>query len=117
MTWNELESYLLLKKEAVKEFPFGPETAVYKVRNKMFALMGEMQGELKVNLKCDPIEAGILRSNFEGIIPGYHMNKRLWNSVFLDKDVPDDLLKEMVDVSYELVVMGMTKKDQKDLLS
>ena len=116
MDHSSLESIILSYKEVTKEYPFDLVTAVYKVRGKMFALMGEKLGDSGVNLKCNPIEAGNLRSAFEGITPGYHMNKMHWNTVDYNSDVPDDLIALMVKNSYELVVLKMNKKAQKELL-
>ncbi len=116
MKLSQLEKLLLQKNEAVKEFPFGPDCEVFKVRGKMFALITEREGRLAVNLKSDPAEAEALRSSFDDIIPGYHMNKRHWNTVYIDRELPDDLIKQMVNDSYLLVVSSLKKSDQKELL-
>lgn len=108
MAFN-LKKYLLDKPEAVEDFPFGPEAAVYKVRDKMFALVFSNANETRINLKCDPIEAEQLRMVFDGIIPGYHMNKRHWNTVIINGSVPDAEVKRMIDNSYALVVKKLGK--------
>ena len=110
MDLHALRTYCLAKPGTTEERPFGPDTLVYKVMGKMFALSGdELQPEY-VNLKCDPDDAMFFRSQFEGVRPGYHMNKRLWNSVYLASDVPESLIREMIDDSYELVAAGLPRK-------
>jgi predicted DNA-binding protein (MmcQ/YjbR family) len=84
---------------AVETFPFGPEAAVFKVRNKMFAILGATS----VSLKCDPGYAVALREQYAAVTPGYHLNKRHWNTVELDGSVPDAALVEWIEDSYELV--------------
>ncbi len=107
-----IEAYLLAKKGAAKSYPFGEDVVVYKVMKKMFALIGD----IGINLKCDPDEAIIWRSMYDGITPAYHMNKEHWNSVLLDGSVPEDLVHKMIDDSYHLVVNKLTKKDKERLL-
>ncbi len=108
MAFN-IKKYLLDKPEAKEDFPFGPEVAVYKVRDKMFALIGTENKEVRINLKCDPIEAEQLRMVFDAIIPGYHMNKKHWNTVIINGSIPDGEVKRMIDNSYKLVVKGLGK--------
>jgi len=108
----DVEAYVLAKKVAEKSYPFGEDVAVYKVKNKMFALMGS----IGINLKCNPDEAIIYRQMFEAVTPAYHMNKEHWNSVALDDDAPLDLIHKMVDDSYALVVAKLPKKDRERLL-
>lgn len=115
MNLEELDALCLSHKGAVCEYPFGPNVAVYKVMNKMFALIGEDDANLQMNLKCDPNEADALRSNFEGIIPGYHMNKVHWNSILQNSDVPDELIISMIQDSYDIIVAKLTKKQQAEL--
>jgi len=83
-----IETYVLAKKGAERSYPFGEDVAVYKVRNKVFALMGS----IGINLKCAPDEAIIYRQMFDAVTPGYHMNKEHWNTVALDGDAPIDLI-------------------------
>ena len=99
-------------KESEKLFPFDKTTAVYKVGGKMFALMGEYQGCMQINLKCDPIYALELRSLYNSVIAGYHMNKKHWNTIIFDGDVPKEELILMIDDSYDLVFTSLTKKLQ-----
>ncbi|MEY9214232.1 MmcQ/YjbR family DNA-binding protein [Thermobifida halotolerans] len=105
--------------EAVETEPFGPGTLVYKVAGKMFALLGERnrEGIPFVTLKCDPDLALELRAEFPAVIPGYHTNKRHWNTVVLDGTVPDDELLEMLRHSYQQVVAGMRRADRERLLA
>lgn len=98
---------------AVKERPFGPQTDVYKVGGKLFALMGLRGGG--INLKCDPGLAQELRAAYEGVQPGYHMNKRHWNTVALDGDVPDVMLADLIEDSYDLVVASLPRATQRSL--
>lgn len=115
MNYAELEKWLLDYREVTLTFPFDEKTAVFKVANKMFALVGLDREPLSINLKCDPQDAQILRSQFDAITPGYHMNKEHWNAVSLDGSLEIDLLKQLIDDSYILVVKGMSKKEQKRL--
>lgn len=110
-----LKQYLLSKPEAQEDFPFGPEAAVYKICGKMFALVFHQQGECRVNLKCDPQEAIELRHVFDAVLPGYHMNKRHWNTIRLDGSLPRSEIERMVDNSFRLVVKGLTKPVRKGL--
>jgi len=107
-----IEAFILAKKGAEKSYPFGEDAAVFKVKNKMFALMGS----IGINLKCNPDEAIIYRQMFEGVSPAYHMNKEHWNTVKLNDDVPQDLIEKMIHDSYGLVVAKLPKKDKDRLL-
>jgi predicted DNA-binding protein (MmcQ/YjbR family) len=109
MNFDSLRSYLLSKPEAVEDFPFDATTLVLKVGGKMFAALGIHDEPLRVNLKCDPLKAEILRQRYSAVTPGYHMNKRHWNTVVLDGSVPEEELRAMIDESYELVVKGLPK--------
>ncbi len=123
LTEQKVEKYLLKKPEAILNFPFGDEVKVFKVKNKMFATlalgkMGKGDGEKQdwwLNLKCDADEAIMLRDIFTAVIPGYHMNKRLWNTIILDGSIPQGEIERMMDNSFMLVVSKMTKKDQQSL--
>lgn len=105
----DLKKYLLNKPGAVEDFPFGPEVAVYKVRDKMFALIGIENNEARINLKCDPTEAEQLRMVFDAVLPGYHMNKKHWNTVVINGSIPDSEVKRMIDNSYALIVKKLGK--------
>ena len=117
MEYEQLEKLLLAKKEAVKEFPFGEDAAVLKVMGKMFALVAWADEPIRITLKCDPEEVDYFRSTYAAIQPGYYMNKRHWNTISLDNTIPEDLLQEMLDSSYELVVKGLSKADRQRLLA
>lgn len=89
--------------------PFGPDVLVLRAGGKIFALVGIKDPPFFVNLKCDPERAMELRAEYEAIRPGYHMNKVHWNSVYLDGDAPNELIRELIDHSYDLVVATLTK--------
>lgn len=102
--------YLLGKPEALEDYPFGPDVAVMKVRGKMFATLGQESGEGRMNLKCDPDQALALRDIFAAVLPGYHMNKKHWNTIKLDGSIPEGEIQRMIDHSFALVVGGLPKK-------
>ncbi len=106
----------LQKPGATEETPFGPETLVYKVAGKIFALT-DIDSFESVNLKCDPERAVELREEHEGITPGYHMSKKHWNTVLTDGSIKDALIRELLDHSYALVVASLSKKVQAELKS
>ena len=109
MDFTTLKNYLLSKPGAVEEFPFDTVTLVIKVGGKMFALVGLNNDPLRLNLKCDPAKAEILRELYPAIQPGYHMNKRHWNTLILDGSIADEEILAMIDDSYALVVKGLPK--------
>jgi predicted DNA-binding protein (MmcQ/YjbR family) len=109
MTLAALRRYLLAKPGAVEDFPFDPVTLVAKVGGRMFALVGSASEPQWLNLKCQPEKAELLRELFPAVRPGYHMNKRHWNTVSLDGSLPDADLLAMIDDSYALVVQGLPK--------
>jgi predicted DNA-binding protein (MmcQ/YjbR family) len=97
-----------------EDFPFGEETLVFKVMGKMFALTNIESFE-SINLKCDPARALELRASYEEIKPGYHMNKKHWNTVSMTGSLDDELIKELIRHSYDLVVAKLPKKDREKL--
>lgn len=112
--------YLASKPEATLDFPFDPDVHVYKIRGKMFALISPSGGKNpnkapQMNLKCQPEHAVELRDVFEAVIPGYHMNKRHWNTIILDGTLPESEIQRMIDHSYALVVKGLTKAQRSPL--
>jgi predicted DNA-binding protein (MmcQ/YjbR family) len=115
MNIESLREYCLSKKEVTDGTPFGPDVLVFKVCNKMFALC-DIQTFESINLKCDPEYAVELRERYEGITPGYHMNKVHWNTVALDGTVPWKLVMELIDHSYVLVVNSLPKKVREGML-
>ncbi len=118
MDIDVLRDYCLAKKGVTEELPFGPDTLVFKVMGKMFALVGLDEVPLRVNLKCDPEKAVQLREEYpDTILPGYHMNKQHWNTVVLDGSINKTMSFELIDHSYTLVVSSLTKKLQQELNS
>ena len=95
---------------AIKEYPFDETTAVYKVGNKIFALIDEQSNPPRINLKCDPYYARELREMYESVIAGYHMNKKHWNTVICNGEVDNATLFAWIDDSYDLVFNSLTKK-------
>lgn len=116
MDCEAIRAYLAAKKGATEDYPFDPETLVFKVAGKMFALLSLDEDPVRVTLKCDPAEAEALRAQYPAVQPGYYMNKAHWNTVTLDGSVPEAELQEMADRSYELVVRGL-KKAERDALA
>ena len=111
--------YCISKKGVTEHFPFDKDTLVFKVGGKMFALSSLIQwekGEASVNLKCDPERALELRAEYEDIIPGWHMSKIHWNTIYLNKNVSDKLILELIDHSYELIFKSLTKKIQIEIM-
>jgi len=105
----QILAILQAKPGAEAGYPFDETARVYKVGGKMFALVAEEADPLRLNLKCDPQDALALRRQHAAILPGYHMNKRHWNTLVLDGSLPDSLVRELIDHSYELVVAGLPK--------
>ncbi|MBS1948870.1 MAG: MmcQ/YjbR family DNA-binding protein [Bacteroidetes bacterium] len=110
MDIEQLREYCLLKREVTEGFPFGNNTLVFKVSGKIFLIASLNQPLLQFNVKCDPERAIALREQFGAIQPGYHMNKKLWNTIIVDRTIPQKLIKEMIDDSYLLVVKSLPKK-------
>jgi len=102
--------YCLSKPEVTEAFPFDETTLVFKVCGKIFALTGLENIVFEVNLKCDPDRAVELREAHEGIRAGFHMNKKHWNTVLVDGSFSDDLFRDLIDHSYDMVVKGLPKK-------
>lgn len=117
MNYEDLQMYCSSKPGVTEEFPFGETTLVFKVMGKAFALCGLDEVEARVNLKCDPERAIELRDEFPDIIPGWHMNKKHWNTVYLERELPDALVRELIDHSYDLVVRKLTKALKEELES
>ena len=106
----DLRACCLERAGATEDFPFGPETSVCKVAGKMFALSALGRTPLEVSLKSDPELAVELRRSYAAIRPGYHLNKRHWNTVAVGGDLPDTALRYLVEDSYDLVVSGLPKR-------
>ncbi len=121
MNFEQTQAYLSQKPEAQLCYPFDPDVPVYKIMGKMFALISERGGKSptkqpQMNLKCDPDQAIELRDLFEAVIPGWHMNKKHWNTVILDGSIPTSEIERMIDHSYGLVVKGLKKAEREQLL-
>lgn len=114
MNIEEFRDYCLTKKGVTEGFPFDETTLVFKVMGKMFAATG-IENFNRVNLKCDPELAIELREQFPEVQPGYHMSKKHWNSIYTDGSLSNDHIYEWIDMSYELVVKGLTKKQKLEL--
>jgi predicted DNA-binding protein (MmcQ/YjbR family) len=109
MNIETIRDYCLSKAEAEETLPFGPDVIVYKVNNKAFLLLPLDTEELRFNVKCDPDLAIELREQYSCVLPGWHMNKKHWNTIVVDGTVPSKLIKEWIDHSYELVKAKKTK--------
>jgi predicted DNA-binding protein (MmcQ/YjbR family) len=105
-----LREYCLSKPGAEETLPFGPDTLVYKAGGKVFLLTGLANEQLRFNVKCDPDKATELREEFSCVLPGYHMNKKHWNTIIVDGTVSTRQLKEWIDHSYELIIKSLEKK-------
>lgn len=116
MKYEWMDEYCLSKKGAEKDFKAEWEAIRYLIGGKMFAMQGgDKDNKAIITLKCEPVFGQALRQQYEHIIPGYYMNKEHWNSVYLDGDVPDEILRQMIDMSYELVLKSLSKKAQKEI--
>lgn len=101
---EELHRYCLAKEPVTEELPFGPDTLVFKTFGKIFVLVNLSDEELKFNVKCDPEHALILREHYpQTVFPGYHMNKKHWNTVYANRELSDQQLKDLIDHSFALV--------------
>jgi predicted DNA-binding protein (MmcQ/YjbR family) len=112
MNIEEYRNYCLSKKMVTEGFPFDANTLVYKVCGKIFTIT-DLELFISINLKCDPELAMELRDQFEAVQPGYHMNKKHWNTVIMDNTVSNKLIYQWINHSYDLVVKSLSKKDQK----
>jgi predicted DNA-binding protein (MmcQ/YjbR family) len=112
---NELRAWCAGQNGAVEEFPFGPETSVFKVAGKIFALSALDREPLRVSVKCEPDLAVALRASYPAIRAGYHLDKRHWNTVTVDGSMSDQLVRDMVEDSYDLVVSALPKRVREQL--
>jgi predicted DNA-binding protein (MmcQ/YjbR family) len=115
MNAAELRDYCLSFRDAEETFPFGPETSVFNVAGKMFALSQLGADSLRVSLKCEPQLAEALRGAHAAVFPGYHLNKRHWNTVSIDGSLPDKAVRNMIEDSYDLVVSKLPKARRRAL--
>ena len=112
MNFKQLDHYIMSKQGVTFDYPFDEKVRVYRISEKMFALTSEDK-PIRVNLKCDPIYALELRTIYEGVTAGYHMNKKHWNTVVVeDSDVDEETVMELIDHSYELVYKKLTKRQR-----
>jgi predicted DNA-binding protein (MmcQ/YjbR family) len=116
MDIESLRDYCLSKPAAEETLPFGPDTLVYKVGGKIFLLCGMNSERLQFNVKCEPEKAIELRERYDCVQPGYHMNKKHWNTIVVDGSAPNSLLKEWIDDSYELIVKSLPAKAREQLI-
>jgi len=116
MKLEQLENMFIKKIGATKDFPFGDDIMVFKVMDKMFGLIAIEDNPFNINLKCDPNDAIAYREIYECVNPGYHMNKKHWNTITIDGSMKNSILQEMIDESYDLVVNKLTKKQKEQLV-
>ncbi|HOJ78327.1 MAG TPA: MmcQ/YjbR family DNA-binding protein [Bacillota bacterium] len=117
MRYQWLDQYCLSKKGATKDFKAEWEVTRYLIGGKMFVMVGGDQNNKPIiTVKCEPSFGTMLRGQYPDIVPGYYMNKDHWNSVYIDGSVPDEVLKEMLDMSYELVLNSLSKKMIKEII-
>jgi predicted DNA-binding protein (MmcQ/YjbR family) len=103
LTHKELEEYILSMPNARLDYPFGKDVAVYKVGDKMFALIAEKTDPVRISLKCDPLLAEHLREKYESVVPGYHLNKKHWNTIICSGQLGEEEVKDLIVHSYHLV--------------
>jgi predicted DNA-binding protein (MmcQ/YjbR family) len=115
MTSEELRDHCLSFSGSEEEFPFGPENSVFKVAGKIFALSRLVEIPLRVSLKCDPALAEQLRAAHPAVLPGYHLNKRHWNTVIIDGSLPDMMIADLIEDSYDLVVSKLPRARRRAL--
>lgn len=108
---EEIRNYCIVKKGVTESLPFDEFSPVYKVVNKIF-LISNLEPPYSINVKCSPEKAVELREEYESVQPGYHMNKKHWNTIILNGDIPSKLIYELIDHSYELVVNSLSKKEK-----
>jgi len=115
MQVDEIRDYCIALPEVEETLPFGPDTLVFKVQGKIFLLLSLDADPVQFNVKCDPVLAEELRENYSCVIPGYHMNKKHWNTIRFFDDVDDNLIRDLIDHSYDLVLLSLSKKTQNEI--
>jgi len=116
MKYLWLDEYCCSKQDAEKDFKEEWDATRYMLKGKMFALQGnDKSGKAIITLKLEPSHGQLLREEYQDIFPGYYMNKEHWNSVYLNGNTPDDLIREMIDESYTLILKSLSKKNQKEI--
>ncbi len=116
MNIEELRNYCITKRCVEECFPFDETTLVFKVMNKMFALVDLDNPELSINLKAEPGKAIEMREHFSSVLPGYHMNKKHWNTILIDGSIPDNTIYQWIDDSYRLIVDNLPQKIKENFL-
>ncbi len=116
-THKKLEDFMLAKPGTKLDYPFGPEVAVYKVMDKMFALIAEKKKPVNISLKCDPQLAKHLREKYEEVQQGYHLNKRHWNTIVASGQLSEQEIFDLINLSYDLVVREMPQAEQDKLIA
>ncbi|MEO6696174.1 MAG: MmcQ/YjbR family DNA-binding protein [Ignavibacteria bacterium] len=116
MDLEQLQSYCLSKKHATEDYPFGEGTLAFRVKEKIFALTSVTGNPESVNLKCNPELAVDLRERYDDVKPGYHMNKKHWNTVVITGKIPDKEIENMIDHSYDLIFKSLSQKIRKELV-
>lgn len=111
VTHKQLEEYILSMPNARLDYPFGQDVAVYKAGDKMFALIPEKSDPVRISLKCEPMLAEFLREKYETVLPGYHLNKKHWNTIVCSGQLDEQEIKDLILLSYNLVA-GLAKADQ-----
>jgi len=114
MNIETIREYCLSKRGVTEEFPFDETTLVFKVLGKIF-LLSVLEGDLSMNVKCDPEKAIELRELYPSVVPGYHMNKKHWNTVYIDGSLSDKMILSLIDQSYMLTIMTLPKIKQREL--
>lgn len=114
-THKKLEDYMLAKPGTKLDYPFGEGVAVYKVSDKMFAIINEGKDPVNISLKCDPQLAEHLRQKYDEVQPGYHLNKKHWNTIVATGQLSEQEIFDLVNLSYDLVVKALPQKDQEKL--
>ena len=109
MDHKTIEKYLLSMSGAMLDYPFGEDVAVYKVKDKMFALVREKKEPVQLSLKCDPLLAETLRAKYDSVMPGYHLNKKHWNTIVLTGELSWEEVKDLIRLSYNLVTVTPPK--------
>jgi predicted DNA-binding protein (MmcQ/YjbR family) len=117
MKYEWLDSYCLEKKGVEKDYKEEWQATRYMIRGKMFAMQGgDKYGKPIITVKLEPMFGNLLRQQYQDIVPGYYMNKEHWNSMYLEGDVPDEVLRDMLDKSYQILLQSFSKKAQKEIL-
>ena len=112
MNVEQIREYCILKEDVEESLPFGPDTLVFKVEGKIFLLLPLDAEQPQFNVKCDPDKAEELRAEYTCVLPGYHMNKKHWNTILMNNSIPDRNLKEWIENSYQLVRASLPKSQR-----